>query len=197
MNSPTIKITRVEAQALLDQYVSAASQRGDRVTATDAAIVRALRVAADGGRLIDVSKALARADRRSCRWFPEVNWDQGKLFRTGGGWFYYGSKTSPSIWDAEGLTIRSAFHVPKGTFGVVEAARQSDGYRAMTPLIPLPHRPTSKLSNFYLLWEANWHPEPPSDPYLLRPLTGALMEIVAEWDVSPLELAAVRQSLMS
>jgi hypothetical protein len=60
------------------------------------------------------------------------------------------------------------------------------------PLIPLPMRPRRKLHNYFILWEANWNPEPPRDPYLLKPLAGTLMEIVAEWDLSPLEIAAVR-----
>ena len=67
---------------------------------------------------------------------------------------------------------------------------------AFLPLVPAPLRPKYHLRNYFVLWEANWHPAPPVDPYLLKPIVGSLMEIVAEWDVSPIELAAVRQGIV-
>jgi hypothetical protein len=80
--------------------------------------------------------------------------------------------------------------VPAGTFDKDKIVVGKD-FLAMTPLVPLPLRPKHKLENYFLLWEANWHPAPPRDPYLLRPLAGSLMEIIAEWELTDLEVAAV------
>ena len=205
MNCDTITIPRDEAIEKLDAYERAAKDNPGHVTAQDRAIMRALKVGKRGGRLIDVNHALsaggvnlagypqlaiARAHVSSCLWEPGFSGSTA-----GGGWYYYGTDRQASRNDFTShpqWTDRVIWRVPNGTYP--DAKRINRPVRAMLPLIPLPLRPNDQLKNYFVLWEANWHPEPPRDPYLLRPLTGSLMEIVSEWDVSDIELAAVRQT---
>lgn len=42
--------------------------------------------------------------------------------------------------------------------------------RAIAPIIPIYLRPKTALSNYHILWEAEWRPAPPRDPLLLRRL---------------------------
>lgn len=63
--------------------------------------------------------------------------------------------------------------------------------RAVVPTIPPSLRPTAKLSNYHLLWEAEWETVP-VDPMLLKHLGGTLYAVLAEWDLTPVEQAVLR-----
>ena len=70
-------------------------------------------------------------------------------------------------------------------------ASQSD-HKAQVPLIPIDVRPKRGLQNYHILWEAEWRPEPPRDPYLLRRIGKAdLWLVVAHWDLTEVERAAL------
>lgn len=63
---------------------------------------------------------------------------------------------------------------------------------ALLPRIPLTIKPKRGLENYYVLWEAEWQPRPPKDPYLLRRIgKGDLWLVCAHWDLTPVELAAL------
>jgi hypothetical protein len=63
---------------------------------------------------------------------------------------------------------------------------------AITPLVPLPLRPKRALENYHILWEAEWSRAVPHDPFLLRRLgQGDLWLVLAQWDLSPVERAAL------
>jgi hypothetical protein len=205
MNSPTIEMDRTSALAKLEQYERAAQANPRHTTETDRRIAEGYKVLAKGGRLIDVNEAIragglnlagipklaiARAHAEAARWTAQSNfrytseYPKGAWYPTGGGTFRWGDGRSRLVDDRVQWTI-----VPD----VFDAGKTQIGntFTALTPYIPAPHKPKYKLENYFLLWEANWHALP-VDPFLLRPITGALMQIVAEWDVTPLELAAVR-----
>jgi hypothetical protein len=64
---------------------------------------------------------------------------------------------------------------------------------APVPIIPPAHLPPSGLSNFHILWEVEkWTPEPPTDPILLKHITGTLYAVMAQWDLTPAEQAVMR-----
>lgn len=42
-----------------------------------------------------------------------------------------------------------------------------------------------------MLFEAEWRPEPPKDPALLRHIGGDLYSVVAVWDLTELERAVL------
>jgi len=215
MNCDTLTISRDDATRQLAQYERAALDRPQQVTSLDEQIMRALKVGASGGRLLDLNAAIAsgganraglpklafaRADAKHTNWLPNREWNvgaDGRHTSNGGGAFYFGAQRNVSSpHQCQGLTWNVSWTVPPDTLPHTSFSQWRPRYKALAPLIPLPVRPKAHLKNFALLWEANWHPDqPPVDPFLLRPLTGSLFEIVAEWDVTPLELAAVRSAL--
>lgn len=68
---------------------------------------------------------------------------------------------------------------------------------ALVPLVPPDVRPSGPLKEFHILWEVEaWSDtpldaRPDIDPYLLRHIRGDLYEIIAEWDLTDLERAAM------
>lgn len=68
--------------------------------------------------------------------------------------------------------------------------------RAIVPLIPLHLRPRRGLANYHILFEAEWSRVVPKDPMLLRRLgKGDLWLVVAAWDLTPVEQAALAARL--
>jgi hypothetical protein len=195
MDSPTITMEKDSALAKLDEYEQAAKRNPKQFQELDRQVMQGYRVLARGGRLVDVNEALrhgglnlagqpklaiARADAKQVRWTLSspncVYWWHDR-----------------SHWSGQRASDRWRW-VLNGVFNP-QMCYYKGAVSAMTPLIPLPHRPKHDPSNYFLLWEANWFPAPPCDPYLLRPITGSLMEIIAEWEVTPIELAAVRNAM--
>ena len=65
-------------------------------------------------------------------------------------------------------------------------------HKAQLPLIPVHLRPKRGLANYHILWEAEWEPIPPRDPYLLRRIGKAdLWLVVAHWDLTEVERAVL------
>lgn len=96
--------------------------------------------------------------------------------------------------------VAGAVRFPDGTFAPMgrsgwQSDRPANRGRAMVPMVPPAARPPRALSNYFILWDAVWEPEPPRDPFLLKHLGGALYAIVFHWDLSPLEQAVMRGRL--
>jgi len=71
-------------------------------------------------------------------------------------------------------------------------------HRAMLPIIPIHLRPRRGLENYHVLWEAEWRPIPPRDPYLLRRIGKAdLWLVVAAWDLTEVERAALATRVLA
>ncbi len=62
--------------------------------------------------------------------------------------------------------------------------------RAVVPLVPIHLRPKRGLENYHILWEADWQAIP-KDPYLLRRIGGDMWLVVAAWDLTEVERAAM------
>lgn len=79
-------------------------------------------------------------------------------------------------------------------------ADAKDGY-ALLPMVPADVRPQKgQLRDWFILWEVDqWYSrptiEPPRDPYLLQHLGGTLYAILAEWELTDLEMAIMREVL--
>lgn len=87
--------------------------------------------------------------------------------------FTFPPETFPWAWDRKSRTHRS-------------------DHKAMLPIIPVYLRPKRGLPNYHILWEAEWRPIPPRDPYLLRRIGKAdLWLVVAHWDLTEVERAAL------
>jgi hypothetical protein len=60
------------------------------------------------------------------------------------------------------------------------------------PPVPLSLKPKRGLASYFILWEANWQPEPARDPYLLRRIGRAdLWVVLAHWELTEVERAAL------
>jgi len=192
MNSPTITMDQTAAAAKLQEYSEAAKRDPDTFGATDRNIVKGLRALAKGKRLIDVNEAIVagglNAERLPRLAIARAHAQNAFLEEWGGITFYW---HDDRVWNSYRTSDRFCWKLPRDAFGR-EIPNQR--FTAPAPFIPPAHRPKHKLENYFLLWEAVWKPAPPRDPYLLRPIVGSLMEIVAEWDVTDLEAAAVRQA---
>lgn len=63
---------------------------------------------------------------------------------------------------------------------------------ALLPRIPPQHRPHGNaLSNYHILWEADWK-DIPSDPYLLRKIGKDAWVVLAAWDLTDVEMSVLR-----
>lgn len=62
--------------------------------------------------------------------------------------------------------------------------------RALVPPIPPRFRPES-LDGYYTLFEAEWQPEPPVDPILLKRVGKTMFVVVAQWDLTAVERAVL------
>ena len=79
--------------------------------------------------------------------------------------------------------------------GAFAESKQRNGFRdgeALVPPVPLHVRPKRGLANYHILWEAEWRPLPPRDPYLLRRIgEGDMWLVVAMWDLTEVERTAL------
>ncbi len=65
--------------------------------------------------------------------------------------------------------------------------------KAPVPLVPPQFLPKKLTKNHFILWEVEtWTKVPPSDPYLLRRITNNLFVVLAAWDLTPIERAAMK-----
>jgi hypothetical protein len=114
--------------------------------------------------------AIMRADQRWC--FYHKRWDDGFSFSCDG-----------DEWRHR--------HATRIRFDSDVLACTGKDAKALVPIIPPGLRPTIALSNFHILWEAEWQAVPPKDPALLRHLGGDLYAVVAIWDLTELERAVL------
>lgn len=101
------------------------------------------------------------------------------------------ARSHPAWWHSTPARIiaqRAYFAFPRGSF---DTTFRADGV-ATVPPIPVPHRPQRGLSNYHILWEAEWTRVPPSDPMLLRRIGKAdLWAVLAVWELTLVEQAAL------
>lgn len=183
MNLPTITMSKEAAQVAYKQYVGLAKK-----TDEDHEIIRGLRQLAKGTPLINLQEAIAaggfdekgrpllavcRADFKICdmeRSGDSIRFSKG---RDRGQW----------------REIRSG--ITRIQLPSSEERHVRCSARAIVPIIPAHLRPTIKLENYHILWEAEWTRIPPRDPALLRHVTGDLYALLAVWDLTELEMAAI------
>ena len=179
MHLATIRASKQEAVKKLKEYRKATSPE-------DLATLRIYRHLARGRRVIDVWEsireagtddagrpklALARASWHVCWYFCH------RGFCRYPGAFRRLNTSSRSIIQTADLALRG----------------YSSNIRALVPLIPPDLRPRSITRNHYILWEAEWKHVPPRDPFLLLDIDGRNMAVLAQWDLTEVERAVLRQ----
>jgi hypothetical protein len=175
---------RSEARELYEKYRSAVHFGGPvdreiartyRLIGQGKVIIRALESVKSAGLDEEGLPKLAiiRADQRECHLY---------LGFRGSATF---SPRQDAYWCAPGRV-----ELPDGTF----PQRQSglSNRKAVVPMIPAHLRPQHSLANYHILWEADWHIVP-RDPILLRRLSkGDLWLVVAAWNLTEVERAALQ-----
>lgn len=128
--------------------------------------------------------AICRADSEQCYWEP--NAEGGGCFENDR-WLHHNAHWSRRI------------SIPKGSFPEWPQDDWHERNRrrgvAMVPLIPVYLRPKAKLSNYHVLFEAEWKKTPPRDPVLLRRIVGDSWLVLAAWDLTDVEMAAMANRL--
>lgn len=84
-----------------------------------------------------------------------------------------------------GLTFRPPFNFSR------------HGFSAVVPMVPPEIRPNDNLKEHVILWEANWTdqgraPIVAVDPFLLKNVDGHLYSVIATWDISEVEVQAMK-----
>ncbi len=124
--------------------------------------------------------AISRADAKQVFWRPE---------RQGG-------RFTIDQWARSNQAASRRVDIPRGMW-----PSMTSGYPngvSLLPTVPLHLRPKRGLENYYILWEAEWRPIPPGDPLLLRRIGQAdAWLVVAAWDLTPVERAALSTRLNS
>jgi hypothetical protein len=101
-------------------------------------------------------------------------------------WCHYGSRS-------EAISFRPDRFNDKKRIELVMQLPEGAGYksaRALVPPVPPRFRPAD-LGNYYTLWEAEWLPEPPRDPLLLKQVSTTMFVVVAQWDLTDIERAVL------
>lgn len=189
MNVPTIEL---DPKVAREEFLSYKRSLQDRHDDELDAIMRGYREAAKGRQLLllpEVIKgagvdergypklAICRADERWCR--VEIDWDGALTF--------IGLKDHERGW-GEHRSHKRRVRLPQGTVANGQQLRRRD---AMVPLVPPQYRPRHALSNYHILFEAEWEPVPPRDPFLLKKVAGDLFVILAHWDLTEVERAVL------
>lgn len=181
MNVTKVVVDRAKARELYREYkkhqhysapIDQAIQRTYQLLAQGRTVIQAFAsVKAAGADAHGLPKlAIMRADQREC--FVDVGADGHVRF-------------SNERWPRRSLSKN--LHLPAGTL----PTRNRVSGKGALPLIPIHLRPKRGLANYHILWEAEWTPIAPRDPYLLRRLDGDLWLVVAAWDLTEVERAAM------
>jgi len=185
VENAAMHISREDAAKYLQSYRKSLRENW---TATDRLLVKAIKAASDGKKVVDLEQvmrsaglderkrprmAIARADWQTVEFDGQYN-GSGRFVR---------ERFSSAYSD------KSVVLLPQGTFGAT--GMPADG-QATVPMIPIDIRPVDSLSNWWILFEAEWRAIP-RDPYLLKRIAGSLLFVIyAQWDLTDLEVACMK-----
>lgn len=189
MNVQTITMLRQQAQQAFREYREAFRKYGEK---RDRALMHGYKALAKGKQVIDLAEVMKAAG---------IDANRRPLLAVGRAdateiWLRRSSDGSAAFWMDRWPTWRATrrcVSLPPGTFTWNHQSPASlSEARATVPLIPARYRPANVLSNYHLLWEADWE-DVPRDPMLLRRLDGMLFAVLAVWDLTELERAVLRR----
>lgn len=189
MEVANLKLDKIEARRLYREYAAHKAH----ATPMDREIQRTYRLIAQGRVVIQALEsiklagldaeglprlALCRADIKACELRMGTNGDADFL---------------ADVWPRRAAGLH--FSLPAGTFPPRTHALYHRA--AALPLIPIHLRPRAHLEKYHILWEAEWRKVPPRDPYLLRRVGGDMWLVVAAWDLTDVERAAMSTRMTS
>jgi hypothetical protein len=182
MNVATITMPVDEAQQAFEQYRDSLHRRFD---GEDAALMRGYKVLAKGKAILNLQEVMKKAGvdhlHRPRLAISRASEKTVFCVRLRDGSAEFRRKR----WSERGNFYTTRF--PSGTF---PECGQNVTLQSVVPPVPPAYRPTFKLSNYHILWEPEWE-SVPSDPILLRHLSGMLYAVLAQWDLTELERAVL------
>lgn len=196
MNVPTMQMDKHDASAHVQEYADVIN-RG-RALPGDAELLDGYRAMERGKVVIDLIEcftatgvgsdhlprlAVCRADAKVC--YLRVS---SRVAKFGADVPHPASHHKHRYVDIPRETFRPTLSAPPDHTG---SAMVKDG-EALVPSIPPRCRPRGSLGRYLILWEAVWRKMPPKDPFLLLPLRWPLFWVVAQWDLTPLEMSILR-----
>lgn len=184
MDVSELRIDKDEARALWRKYREHRSYH----TAQDAEIEKVYKRLAQGKTVIRAFDSIHKAGL-GADGLPRL-----AIARADEREIYFTSRSeagefSPSRWGRVARTRKLTVPWPEMT------PANKDG-KAIVPLIPVHLRPRRGIAQYHILWEANWTAVP-KDPYLIRRFTGDAWLVVAAWDLTEVERAAMSTALLS
>jgi hypothetical protein len=181
METQALTVDRDEAVKMWKKYQAHRHNQ----SAIDAEIERIYKAIAQGKVIVRALESVVKAGLDS-EHLPKL-----AMVRADDKWCWLntgrdGSATFSGMrWATARTAASRAFRFPAGSFPGID---QRD-WKAVTPHIPPDIRPKRGIENYTILFEPNWHAEPPIDPLLLRRLArhGDMWLVVAGWDLTPIE----------
>ncbi len=195
-NTPTIEVSPEEAKKLYGDYAEVVKTRKEKYLKELKKVYKHL---SRGGKVLDIyevfkssginkegqpSLGICRADIKRCYFRRD---------RLGSGVFsanekYYDSNTPP----------RFDVDLPSKTFP--DWKTDGDGrilnrvMETSVPIVPAHLLPKGKLDNYFILFEVEQWDEVPEakDPFLLRRINANAFLVLAEWDLTDVEMAVIR-----
>lgn len=198
MELATITMDRDEAQARYEDYRRSAHKD---LSKEFARIMRGFKALAKGTRLLDLDKSVqqggtvTRQRRGETFWLPAI-----AVGRADKPYSHVRIGDNTVTYDADergwGRSDKNRVVVQRGELSLSKLDAWT-AFRSPTPIVPPEHTPPYALSNYHVLWEADWQPYQPVDPALLRHIGGPIYAVIAEWDLTPLEAAILRDSTVT
>lgn len=199
MDVTKIEVDRTQAREFYRLY----KQHRDVATPMDAEIRRAYKEIAQGRMVISAlasitaaglftegsyagypKLAIARADATHCECVMRENSVE----------LYSMTPRNPRRWGEIQRSHAAGRRFEVHMAGATWRGRTDRG--ATMPMIPPHLRPKQSLELYHVLWEAEWSRRvPPRDPMLLRRIAGDIWLVVAAWDLTEVERAAMAHRL--
>lgn len=159
----------------------------------DAAIQRAYQLISQGRIIIKALESI-KAAGVNAQGFPMLAICNAQAQRCG---VRMNRNGSAEMWRSERELNWSdktnVFRFPEDTFP--RRADYGEKAESMVPLVPIHLRPKRALGAYHILYEAEWSKAVPIDPMLLRRLKGDMWLVVAAWDLTEVERAALATRL--
>lgn len=186
---------KIEADLCEEDFESEKERWASGGTAADMAVVAALTAVQDGHTLVDLGTVIARGGKSP----SYTNSKMPSLTLAPA----FAKEVSMRVWHDGEMTLKAGrgrhswkLEIQSGyTFDRKNDAISYNGV-ATVPGMPPEIRKIAKPDHL-LLWEPEWRKvgsqiqRPPRDPALLEQLSGNLYVVLATWDLTPLEAAAL------
>lgn len=178
----------------------------------DMVMMASYREMAKGQRVLNVANAIRGAGLDTTKFLPvlalaRANWKYAHLrFDNGAGnnsvvfceenWPHYNWRSNAvSRYDSKKHIAfnRSNFgaELTNAEWRKGRSLPVAENQRAVVPTVPVHLRPAGDLSEYFILFEAEWDKHAPPDPLLLKHVGGQMYSVLAQWDLTDVEKAVL------